>query len=126
MSSALLKLEDLRQAVGNMTDEDRAAIRAFEHTIKNHEMRKEWVANAISQEVYQKLVTMVDETNRRLSTEGEMPEQTRRDIFSKKQALLWLLTIFRDGADDAIIEQIERDIEDKTRMFKEYAPAFNR
>lgn len=125
-ASALLKLDDLRSAVGELTPEDRSAIREWEKTIKNHALRKEWAAHPVSQEVYSKLADLVDETNRRLSTEGTMLEETRRDIFSKKQALLWLLTLFLDAGDDAVIEQIERDLEQKAQAFREYGPHLNR
>ncbi len=118
---ALTSLNNLRDAIGEITDEDRETLVAWEKMIKSHSLRKDWIAHPITQEVFRKLLDEVVDIDRKLSTDEEMLEATRRAIFKGKQAFLWLLTLFSDAKDDTVLATLAEEIESRTESFKNYS-----
>lgn len=119
--NALIKLADLRKAIVGPREEDVEDLRTWERGIKKMRMAKEWLDHPVTKEVYAQLTRQLVEISTRLSTEGDMPEEERRRIFEVKKAYLWLLSIHHSGADDALLEQIEADIEKATVEWGEFS-----
>lgn len=116
----LSKLMTLRDTIGSITDDDRDSLASWERMIKTHALRRAWMQNPITQEVFRKLEGMVVDQNRKLSTDEGMSDEERRSIFKGKAAFMWLLSLFSDAKDDAVLGQLEEEIEQRTREFDEF------
>jgi hypothetical protein len=119
-TSALAALAELRDTLGEATDEDRDQLRSWEKMIKGHALRKHWLKNPITAEVFELLMKRVVSISARLSTEEDMKEDTRRAIFSEKKAYTWLLTLFSDAKDDTVLVSLASEIQERTRAFEEF------
>lgn len=120
VNEALSSLAALRDVNAGFSDEDREVLRAWERMIKSHALRKKWLKDPITQEIFGKLTEQIVAINTRLSTEIGMDEKTRHGIFNGKLAYMWLLSLFSDSKDTVMLETLTKEIQAKTEQFESY------
>lgn len=126
MSDVREKIDGIRQALGDLTGDQKEEIARWDKALKSHELYSNWAKHPVTKEVFAKLAMDLAGFNKRLSTEEELPEVERKAIFMVKAAFLWMLTLPRSHA--KAIETIERDVDAAVEEVVEYQkePGFGR
>jgi len=118
--NALSKLADLRKAIVRPNQEDIEQLKAWELSIKKHQMLKKWLEHPISILLHDEILRKATEMSVRLSTDRSLNEADRAALFETKDFATFLLTIFKTGKDDQVIEQIEKELDASLQSWGEY------